>query len=137
MTPGEGSPHASAGEGQSEPRHVLDEILAGVREDVAAREQRVPLERVKKRAAEGACVLGLRFTADLAVPPERFDTLRRELGDAFIAVEIDSSPGNPDDIPKRAHSVLTNDLVDTPGHPTRVALDRVLDFFDERLKPRT
>jgi indole-3-glycerol phosphate synthase len=50
MTPGEGSPHASAGEGHSEPRHVLDEILAGVREDVAAREQRVPLERVKKRA---------------------------------------------------------------------------------------
>ncbi len=30
---------------------VLDEILDGVREDVAARQQRVPLERVKKLAA--------------------------------------------------------------------------------------
>lgn len=92
------------------------------------------LEKVKERAAHGACLLGLRFTADSFVPPERFDTLRRALGDGFIAVEIDSSPGNPHDIPKRAHSVLTNDLVDEPGHPTREALDRVLAFFDERLK---
>jgi dienelactone hydrolase len=91
------------------------------------------LERVKKRAAEGACVLGLRFSADPAVPPERFETLRRELGDAFIAVEIDSSPGNPHGIKKRAHSVLTLDLVDEPGHPTRAALERVLAFLKERL----
>jgi len=91
------------------------------------------LERVKKRAAEGACVLGLRFTADPAVPPERFEALRRELGDAFIAVEIDSSPGNPHGIKKRAHSVLTLDLVDEPGHPTRAALERVLTFLQERL----
>jgi dienelactone hydrolase len=92
------------------------------------------LERVKKRAAEGACLLGLRFTADPAVPPERFETLRRELGDAFIAVEIDSSPGNPHGIKKRAHSVLTLDLVDEPGHPTRAALERVLEFLKERLR---
>jgi dienelactone hydrolase len=93
------------------------------------------LERVKARAAQGACVLGLRFTADPAVPPERFDTLRRELGDAFIAVEIDSSRGNPHAIKKRAHSVLTLDLVDEPGHPTRAALEQVLAFLKERLLP--
>jgi len=87
----------------------------------------------KARAAQGACVLGLRFTADPAVPPERFETLRRELGDAFIAVEIDSSRGNPDGIKKRAHSVLTLDLVDEPGHPTRAALEQVLAFLQERL----
>jgi dienelactone hydrolase len=91
------------------------------------------LERVKKRAAEGACVLGLRFTADPYVPPERFETLRRELGDAFIAVEIDSARGNPHGIKKSAHSVLTLDLVDEPGHPTRAALDQVLAFLRERL----
>ncbi|MBM3675970.1 MAG: dienelactone hydrolase [Actinobacteria bacterium] len=91
------------------------------------------LQRVKTRAADGACVLGLRFTEDAAVPAARFETLRRELGDAFIAVEIDSSPGNPWGIAKRAHSVLTEDLVDEPGHPTRAALDRVLAFFAERL----
>jgi dienelactone hydrolase len=93
------------------------------------------MQRVKERAAHGACVMGLRFTEDPAVSGERFQTLRRELGDAFIGVEIDSSPGNRAGISKRAHSVLTNDLVDQPGHPTREALDRVLAFFDERLKP--
>lgn len=91
------------------------------------------LELVKKHAANGACVLGLRFSADPAVPRQRFETLRRDLGDAFIAVEIDSSPGNPHGIKRRAHSVLTLDLVDEPGHPTRAALERVLAFLKERL----
>jgi dienelactone hydrolase len=93
------------------------------------------LGRVKERVAGGACVLGLRFTDDSFVPAERFEALRRELGDGFIAVEIDSSPGNRWNIPKRAHSVLTNDFVDEPGHPTRDALDRVIAFFSERLRP--
>jgi dienelactone hydrolase len=91
------------------------------------------LERIKDRAARGACVMGLRFTADKAVPRARFDTLRRELGDAFIAIEIDSSKGNSHGIKSSAHSVLTLHLVDEPGHPTREALDRVLAFFHERL----
>jgi dienelactone hydrolase len=91
------------------------------------------LERVKERAAAGACLLGLRFTRDPAVPAERFDTLRQALGDRFIAVEIDSSKGNPHDIPRAAHSVLTEHFVDEPGHPTRAALDRVLDFFRTQL----
>ena len=90
---------------------------------------------VKARAAEGQCVLGLRFTGDSFVPAERFQRLRDELGDKFIAVEIDSSPGNPHGIRKAAHSVLTEDLVDEPGHPTRDALDQVLAFFGERLRP--
>jgi dienelactone hydrolase len=92
------------------------------------------LARVKERAADGACVMGLRFTADVAVPPARFDTLRRELGDAFLAVEIDSSKGNAHGISRSAHSVLTEHFVDEPGHPTREALDRVLAFFAERLR---
>jgi dienelactone hydrolase len=93
----------------------------------------VDLARVKERAAGGACLMGLRFTEDMAVPDARFATLRRELGDAFIAVEIDSSKGNAHDIPRAAHSVLTEHFVDEPGHPTRDALDRVLAFFGERL----
>ena len=90
--------------------------------------------RVKERARpDGLCVLGLRFTNDQAVPAARFEMLRRELGDAFIAVEIDSSPGNPHGIPKTAHSVLTEHFVDEPGHPTRAALDQVIDFCSRRL----
>jgi dienelactone hydrolase len=92
--------------------------------------------RVKQRvASEGLCVLGLRFSADKLVPAERFETLRRELGDAFIAVEIDSGPGNPHGIGKRAHSVVTRDLVDEPGHPTLAARAQVIEFFRERLLP--
>lgn len=91
------------------------------------------LRIVKERAADGCAVLGLRFTNDVLVPADRFATLRAELGDDFIGVEIDSSPGNPHDIAKSAHSVLTNDLVDEPGHPTRDALDQVMAFLAERL----
>src|SRR6266545_3797448 len=46
MTPGEGSPMSPAG-GQG----VLEEILAGVREDVAARQQQVSMDEIRDRAA--------------------------------------------------------------------------------------
>jgi dienelactone hydrolase len=98
--------------------HVSDEDLAVVR------------GRVRD---EGLCVLGLRFTGDRLSPPERFAHLREALGDGFVAVEIDSSPGNPWDLPSQAHSVLTEHLVDREGHPTRDALDRVLALFRDRL----
>jgi hypothetical protein len=91
------------------------------------------LSAVKERAADGLEVLGLRFTGDIACPSERFARLREELGEAFVGVEIDSSPGNPHGIRKRAHSVLTEDLVDEPGHPTREGLDRVLELLRSRL----
>ena len=54
-------------------------------------------------------------------------------GDGFEWIEIDSSKGNPHGIKRIAHSVVTNDLVDEEGHPTREALDRVLELFRERL----
>jgi dienelactone hydrolase len=86
------------------------------------------------RAQNGLCVLGLRFSNDRGCPAERFQTLRRVLGRAFESIEIDSSPGNAYGIPARAHAVLTVDLVDESGHPTRAALDRVLSFLNERLR---
>jgi dienelactone hydrolase len=89
--------------------------------------------RVVERAAAGTCVLGLRFTGDTFSPPERFAHLRELLGDGFIGVEIDSSPSNPHGHKKAAHSVLTNDLDDRPGTPTRAALDQVIEFFTSRL----
>ena len=94
------------------------------------------LAAVKARCAAepDLCVLGLRFTGDRMAPPERFARLREELGDAFVGVEIDSSKGNPFGIGPMAHSVLTDELVDEPGHPTREALDQVLDLFRRRLR---
>lgn len=96
------------------------------------------LTKVKNRMADEPelCVLGLRFTADKLVPKARFDHLREALGDRFVAVEIDSSPGNPHGNPRTAHSVLTVHLVDEPGHPTRDALDQVLDLFRSKLVQR-
>jgi dienelactone hydrolase len=91
------------------------------------------LAKVKERTATGTCLLGLRFTNDPFCFEERFETLRRELGDAFIAVEIDSAPGNPHRHPKKAHSVLTEHLIDEVGTPTRAALDQTLAFFREKL----
>jgi dienelactone hydrolase len=101
------------------------------RRDVGLSEE--DLARVQERAAAGCRVLGLRFTGDKASPPERFEHLRQLLGDRFVGVEIDSSAGNPHGHKKMAHSVLTEDLDDRPGTPTRAALDQVLDFFSERL----
>jgi dienelactone hydrolase len=92
------------------------------------------MKTVRQRAGAGCGVLGLRFTHDPMCPGARFETLRRELGDGFEGIEIDSGPGNPHGIKRTAHSVLTTDLVDEEGHPTRAALERVLGFFRERLR---
>ena len=61
--------------------------------------------------------------------------LREELGDGFEGIEIDSGPGNPNKIPRTAHSVVTKDLIDVDGHPTQAALQRLLGFFAEQLRP--
>ena len=92
------------------------------------------LDAIKGRVAEGVCVLGYRFTGDKKAPAERFARLRQELGDAFIGVEIDSSPTNPWGYSTHAHSVFTQDMGEREGSPTRVALEQVLTFFAERLK---
>lgn len=73
---------------------------------------------VKRRAAEGCQVLGLRFTDDRFVGT-RFDSLRELLGDAFIAIELPSTK-------KTDHSVLTEQR-DEPS------VQRVLSFFREKL----
>ncbi len=76
------------------------------------------LETVRKRAAGGCQVLGLQFDKD-PMTGTRFDTLDRELGDAFLRV----------DLPGRQHSTVTR-------HRQQVAVDRVLAFFEEKLGAR-
>jgi dienelactone hydrolase len=88
---------------------------------------------VKVRCAtEGLQVLGLRFKSDRFVPDDRFRFLREELGDAFLAVELNDEDANPHAVMK-PHSVVTEHLIDEPGQPTRAALDQVLDLFRDRL----
>ena len=73
------------------------------------------LAGVKERAAAGCEVLGLRYRQDPAVGT-RFDTLTRELGAAFLRVDLDG----------KGHSTLTE-------HRSQEAVDRVLEFFGEKL----
>lgn len=91
---------------------------------------------VEARAAAGVCVIGARFSSDPLVPARRFAALKELLGNNFVGIEIDSSKHNPHGNRRLAHSVLTEDLVDEPGHPTRQALDQVLEFLAERLVPQ-
>ncbi|HZQ85050.1 MAG TPA: dienelactone hydrolase family protein [Acidimicrobiales bacterium] len=91
------------------------------------------LDIVKHRcAAEGLQVIGLRFKSDSFVPEERFQFLKEQLGDAFVAVELEDDAANPEAAMK-PHSVLTEHLIDAPGQPTRDALDKVLDLYRTKL----
>lgn len=75
------------------------------------------LDAVKAKVNAGCQVLGLRYKNDPAVGT-RFDTLRRELGDSFIAVEF----------PGIKHATLTLNR-------QQEGVDRVLTFFQEKLHP--
>jgi hypothetical protein len=74
------------------------------------------LASVKRKVEAGCEVLGLRYQDDPAVGT-RFDTLRRELGANFIAVEF----------PGRKHATLTE-------HRQQAGVDRVHAFFEQKLK---
>lgn len=88
---------------------------------------------VERTRTGGLCALGLRFTEDGAVPDQRFATLRERLGDAFEVIEIDSSRGNEGGFGRMAHSVLTDQVREKPGHPAFEARARVVEFLRERL----
>ena len=77
---------------------------------------------------EGLCVLAYRCCNDQAVPEERFAFLRERLGERFVGVTVDSSPGNPNAYPPDSHSVLTEQLV-------LQARDAVVQLFLRQLRP--
>ncbi|MBA55301.1 MAG: dienelactone hydrolase [Pseudomonadales bacterium] len=91
---------------------------------------------VRRSREEGIPVMGMRFTNDVMCPRARFDYLQDQFGENFRRIEIDSSFFNEHKIPPWAHSVLTIDFVDEPGHPTRQAYDQMLDFFREQLRKK-
>jgi dienelactone hydrolase len=86
----------------------------------------------RRFAEEDLSMIGLRFRDDPIVPDARFDSLKREFGGRFEAIEIDARHSLPD--PRMAaHSVLTLHLVDDdPEGPTKRAEARVIAFFKER-----
>lgn len=86
---------------------------------------------------EGLEIRGYRFEGDPLSKREKFETLRTVFGPAFKGTELPDSTGNPNSPLARAgrppHSVMTSDLIDAPGQPTRAAADEVIAFFKARL----
>lgn len=75
------------------------------------------LAKVKSRAADGCRVLGIRYQDDSATGT-RFDRLEREIGPAFLQLNLEG----------KGHSTLT-------AHRDETAVDRVLQFLTEQLRP--
>ncbi len=92
------------------------------------------LRAAKQRAAAGQDLMCFRFSCDKTSPEARFNTLAEEFGPAFRGLQIDSSESNRHGIKTKAHAVLTGDFVDQAGHPRHEAMERVLAFFEERLR---
>jgi dienelactone hydrolase len=78
---------------------------------------------------EDLSMIGLRFKGDPFVTAARFETLKREFGDRFEAIELEDDSARPGPL-KHAHSVLTLNLAETG--PTKAAEQRVIAFFKER-----
>jgi dienelactone hydrolase len=83
----------------------------------------------RRFAEEDLSMIGLRFFGDPFVPDARFETLKREFGDRFEAIELEDDTARPGPL-KHAHSVLTLNLAETG--PTKAAEQRVIAFFRQR-----
>jgi dienelactone hydrolase len=76
--------------------------------------------------------MALRFTNDYRCRAERFDAYNSLLGTGLVRIEI-QSPDPGYNIGSDAHSVLTQELNDTPGHPTWTAFERLIKFLQANL----
>lgn len=89
------------------------------------------IECAKQRLdKEDLSMIGLRFHGDRLVPRERFEFYKRTFGSRFEAIEIDAKYGARSE--RGAHAILTLDLRDAPGEPTKLAEERVIQFLAER-----
>jgi dienelactone hydrolase len=95
--------------------------------DCSPAEMKCAKDRFEK---EDLSMIGLRFFGDSFVPDGRFEMLKQEFGSRFEAIELQAKDAKPG--PGQAHSVLTLNLKDTPGEPTKRAEERVIEFFKQR-----
>jgi len=69
-----------------------------------------------------------RFEGDKLCTAEKIDLLNRQFNtDGKERIKFHEMPG-------KGHSILTLDFVDEEGHPTKNALEEVMDYFDKQLK---
>jgi len=82
----------------------------------------------KRFSEEELSIIALRFKSDRSVPDARFETYRREFGDAVETIELDDADAAPSERPP--HSVLTIHLRE--DGPTKAAEQRVIAFLKQR-----
>jgi len=70
----------------------------------------------------------LRFENDPLCTAQKSECIHRSFNDDASRVQEITLPG-------KGHSVLTLDFVDKAGHPTREALNHVIAYFTQQLKP--
>lgn len=81
---------------------------------------------------EDLSVLAYRFEGDPRCTAARFGAFERALGDRFDGRVLPDSAANPTG-PAPNHSVVTMNLIDKAGEPTRQAVDDIIAFFKQRL----
>ncbi len=67
-----------------------------------------------------------RFEKDKLCTAEKFDLINRKFNDDKERIILHELPG-------KGHSILTIDFVDEAGHPTKKALEDVMEYFDDQL----
>ncbi len=86
---------------------------------------------------DGLCLLGLRFSEDASAPRSRFAAIKEKLGDAFEVIELDSSTGNTGGYSKGAHSVLTNEVRESPPNSAFETREHVVEFLRKNINRKT
>jgi hypothetical protein len=97
------------------------------------------LEIAKGRSrSEDIPLIGLRFSGDWICPARRFESLEQQFGKHFERIEIPSAGPNNYGIPRKAHSVLTEDYhrLEKYNKTNTDPRKRVLAFLNSRLKPK-
>jgi dienelactone hydrolase len=86
------------------------------------------VSQAKTRLDREGPMLAFRFDGDSMCDLKKFEAIDETFNDdGTERVKLDTLPG-------KGHSVLTIDFVDEEGHPTRAALQSVLDYFAQKLK---
>ena len=82
----------------------------------------------KRRLDQQSPMLAFRFEGDKMCPGAKFEAIAEAFNDDGVErIKLQALPGN-------GHSVLTLDFVDEEHHPTRKALESVLQYFATALK---
>ena len=112
---------------------VLSQPSLPVSSDEGMHISRKDVAKVRERLErEDLTVLAYRFAGDPRCTAARFAAFEEALGDRFDGRVIADEHANPN-APNPNHSVVTLNLIDEAGQPTRQAVEDIIAFFKQRL----